>query len=196
MRRSKLFTTTLKHIPNEERSINSQMLIRAGFIDRLMAGVYSFLPLGYRVLTKIEKIIREEMIAIGGQELLLPALQPREIWDKTGRWETVDILFKFRGTGDRELTLGPTHEEVVTPLVGKFILSYKNLPISVFQIQTKFRNEARPKSGLLRGREFRMKDMYSFHGTENDLDQYYEQVQGAYGRILDRCGLGQDTFLT
>jgi prolyl-tRNA synthetase len=196
MRQSQLITAAFKNIPKAETSINSQLLIKAGFIDRLMAGVYSFLPLGYRVMSKIENIIREEMTVLGSQEVLLPALQPKEIWDRTGRWNTVDVLYKFTGSGDRELALGPTHEEVVTPLVGKFVQSYKNLPVSVFQIQTKFRNEVRPKSGLLRGREFRMKDMYSFHATEADLDAYYEIVQVAYERIFERCGIKNETYLT
>lgn len=161
-----------------------------------MAGVYTFLPLGLRVLNRIENIIREEMSGIGGQEILMPALQPREIWDQTGRWDKVDVLFKLKGQGDRDLALGPTHEEVVTPVITSFIQSYKNLPQAVYQIQTKFRNEPRAKSGLLRGREFRMKDMYSFHTSQEDLDQFYEQAIGAYQRIYQRCGLGDITYLT
>jgi len=161
-----------------------------------MAGVYSFLPLGLRVLQKIEQIIREEMDALGAQEVLLPALHPREIWDQTGRWDKVDVLFRFKGAGDRDLCLGPTHEEVVTPLIGSFIRSYRDLPTAVYQIQTKFRNEARAKSGLLRGREFRMKDMYSFHETQEDLDAFYEKTIGAYNNVFKRCGLGEKTVLT
>ncbi len=196
LRQSELFARTSKSVAKEELSINAQLLTRAGYVNRLMAGVYSFLPLGVRTLSKIENIIREEMLKIGSQEVLLPALQPRENWDKTGRWDKVDVLFKFKGHGDRDLTLGPTHEEVVTPLVGSFIQSYRDLPISVFQIQTKFRDEARAKSGLLRGREFRMKDMYSFHSTQEDLDAFYEEAVKAYNTIFERCGIGKQTLMT
>jgi prolyl-tRNA synthetase len=161
-----------------------------------MAGVYSFLPLGSRVLSKVENLVREEMDQLGSQEVLMPALQPRDNWSTTGRWDTVDVLFKFKGAGDRDMTLGPTHEEIVTPLVGHFIQSHRDLPTSVYQIQGKFRDEARAKSGLLRGREFRMKDMYSFHASTEDLDAYYERVTGAYRRIFERCGLGPRTFMT
>ncbi|MDR3425377.1 MAG: hypothetical protein P4M13_09975 [Alphaproteobacteria bacterium] len=161
-----------------------------------MAGVYSYLPLGLRVLNHIEGIIREEMNALGAQEILMPALQPKELWDQTKRWETVDVLFRFKGRGDRELTLGPTHEEVVTPLVTRFVRSYRDLPVAAYQIQTKFRNEARAKSGVLRGREFRMKDLYSFHASQDDLDQFYERAVGAYQNVFSRCGLGHQTLLT
>src|SRR5262249_37730878 len=163
MRLSDLFTRTAKESAQDEVSRNARLLTRAGYISQLMAGVYSFLPLGLHVLGRIETIIREEMNAIGGQEILMPALQPKEIWGLSGRWEKVDVLFKLTGAGDRELLLGPTHEEVVTPLVTGFLRSYRDMPVAVYQIQTKFRNEPRPKAGLLRAREFRMKDMYSFH---------------------------------
>lgn len=196
MKQSTFFTRTSKDVSKEEVSINAKLLTRAGFVDRHMAGVYSILPLGVRVLTKIENIIREEMNAVGGQEVLMPALQSKEVWEQTGRWDTVDILFKLRGHGERDLALGPTHEEIVTPLVGQFVQSYRDLPISVYQLQTKFRNEARAKSGVLRGREFRMKDMYSFHRTSEDLDQYYERVLQAYVKIFDRIGIGAATCLT
>ena len=195
-RQSLLATKTTKEVSKDDPSRNAQLLLRAGFVSRLMAGVYSFLPLGLRVLHKIEDIIREEMDAVGGQEVLLPALHPREIWDQTGRWDKVDVLYRFKGAGDRDLCLGPTHEEVVTPLLGSFIRSYRDLPTAVYQIQTKFRNEARAKSGLLRGREFRMKDMYSFHETQEDLDQFYDQTIIAYNKIFNRCGLGEKTVLT
>ena len=151
---------------------------------------------GLRVLNHIETIIREEMDRIGGQEILMPALQPREIWDRTGRWDKVDVLFKLKGAGDRDLALGPTHEEAVTPLVTSFIRSYRDLPKVVYQIQTKFRDEPRAKSGLLRGREFRMKDMYSFHADEASLDEFYQKAIAAYQNIYRRCGIGSRTLLT
>src|SRR3989338_1387239 len=196
MKQSKLFTKTQKDISKDESSINAQFLLRGGFVDRLTAGVYSYLPLGLRVLTKIENIIREEMNAVGGQEILMPALHPRENWDTTGRWDVVDVLFKLSGAGEKEYALGATHEEVVTPLLQKSVTSYKDLPTAVYQIQTKFRNEARAKSGILRGREFRMKDLYSFHTNQADLDKYYEEVRQAYVRIYERCGLGAVTYYT
>lgn len=197
LRQSQLLSKSIKDAPGEEDSINARLLMRAGFVRKLMAGTYSFLPLGLRVLTKIENIIREEMNAIGGQEILMPALQPADPWKQTGRWDKMeDILFRFKGAGDRDMTLGPTHEEIVTPLVGEFIRSYRDLPVSVYQIQTKYRNELRAKSGLLRGREFRMKDLYSFHGTESGLDEYYKRAQDAYMKIFERCGLGGLTYMT
>jgi len=196
LRQSLLSTKTTKEASKDEPSLNAQLLLRAGYVNRLMAGVYSFLPLGLRVLQKIEQIIREEMDELGAQEVLLPALHPKEPWEQTGRWDKVDVLFRFKGAGDRDLCLGPTHEEVVTPLIGSFIRSYRDLPIAVYQIQTKFRNEARAKSGLLRGREFRMKDMYSFHETQEDLDSFYEKCIVAYNKIFTRCGLGEKTVLT
>jgi prolyl-tRNA synthetase len=196
MKQSQLVTKTSKETSKEDPSRNAQLLVRAGFVNRLMAGVYSFLPLGNRVLQKIEQIVREEMNSLGAQEILMPALHPKEIWDQTGRWDKVDVLFRFKGQGDRDLCLGPTHEEVVTPLIGNFIRSYRDLPASVYQIQTKFRNEVRAKSGLLRGREFRMKDLYSFHTSLEDLDQYYEQAIEAYKRVFARCGLGKLTVVT
>ncbi len=195
MRQSQLLTKTRKEISQQEHSINAQLLERAGYISKLMAGVFTYLPLGYRVLTKIETIVRDTMNELGAQEILMPSLQPKEPWEITGRWDTVDVLYKLKA-GDRDLCLGPTHEEVVTPLVTSFITSYKDLPRAVYQIQTKFRNEARPKSGLLRGREFRMKDLYSFHKTEEDLNLYYDRVTDAYTRIFERCGLGDITYFT
>jgi prolyl-tRNA synthetase len=161
-----------------------------------MSGVYSYLPMGLRVLTKIEAIAREEMNNLGAQEVLLPALQPREIWDITERWDKIDVLFKLKGHSDHDLALGATHEEVATPLMRGFISSYRDLPKSIFQIQTKFRNETRAKSGILRCREFKMKDMYSFHTTQEDLDSFYEKVILSYKKIYDRCGIGNKTILT
>ena len=189
MLQSKLFYKTSKDISEEEKSTNAQLLIRAGFVDKLMAGVYTYLPLGLRVLNKIKNIVREEMNAIGGQEILMPALTPKENWTTTGRWDSIDVLFKLKGAGDREYALGSTHEEIVTPLAKKIINSYKDLPLAVYQIQDKFRDEPRAKSGLLRGREFSMKDLYSFHADEADLDSYYEKAKEAYLKFFKRCGL-------
>lgn len=196
MRLSALPSKTLKDINQEDVSRNAQYLTRAGYVHKLMAGVYSYLPLGLRVLGKIETIIREEMEALGGQEVLLPALQPRENWEATGRWDGLDVLFHLKGAGDRDLALGATHEEVATPMMGSFIQSYRDLPKAIFQIQTKFRNEPRAKSGLLRGREFRMKDLYSFHTSQADLDAFYERATQAYTNVYERCGLGDITMLT
>jgi prolyl-tRNA synthetase len=196
MRQSHLFTRTLKELPKDETSYNAQTLLRAGFIDKAAAGVYSFLPLGCLVMDKIRNIIKEEMLAVGGQEISMPAFSPKESWEATGRWDDLDILFKISASDKKEYALNPTHEEVVTPLAKKFIYSYRELPFSVFQIQTKFRNEKRAKAGLLRGREFLMKDLYSFHANQADLDRYYEEVTSAYERIFKRFGLGDRTYLT
>lgn len=196
MKQSRLFTRTVKELPKDEASFNAQALIRAGFVDKLSAGVYSFLPLGWKVLNKIRNIIIEEMEAIDGQELSLPALAPKENWQATGRWETIDVLFKTQGSDDKEYALNPTHEEIATPLAKKFIFSYRELPMAFFQIQTKFRNEKRAKSGLMRGREFLMKDLYSFHANQEDLDNYYERATAAYQNIFNRLGLGDLTYLT
>lgn len=176
--------------------MNAQLLTRAGFVDKLAAGVYTMLPLGLRVMKKIENIIREEMNAIGGQEILMPALQPKANWVTTGRWDGFDVLFKLKGADDKEYALGATHEEVITPLFTKFISSYKDLPVAAYQIQTKFRNEKRAKSGVLRGRQFTMKDLYSFHATEEDLDEYYEKARGAYWKIFSRVGIKEKTHFT
>ncbi len=203
MRQTKLFTKTTKDTPKDEISLNSKLLIRAGFIDKLMSGVYTILPLGWRVLEKIEKIIKDEINKIGGQEIYMPSLSPRYNWAQTKRLETVDVLFEARGANklSRKINsssyiLNSTHEEVVTPLVKKFASSYKDLPVSVYQIQNKFRNEPRAKSGLLRCREFRMKDLYSFHKTEKDLNDYYEKSKIAYTNIFNRIGIGEDTYIT
>ncbi len=196
MRQSTLATKTLREAPKDEESQNAILLTRAGFIDKLAAGIYSFLPLGLAVLRKIENIIREEMLAIGGQEILMPALQPKENWDKTGRWNNFDALLKLKAFGDKNFALGPTHEEIISPLAKKLVLSYKDLPFALFQIQTKFRNEARAKSGLLRTREFSMKDLYSFHASQEDLDGYYQKATAAYFKIFERCGLGSKTYTT
>jgi prolyl-tRNA synthetase len=197
MKQSQLFTKTQKNAPRDEESINAQLLIRAGFIDKLMAGVYTLLPLGLRVYKKVENIIREEMNAIGGQEVFMPSLNPKENWEKTGRWELLDEdVYKTKDGEKRDYLLAPTHEEVIVPLVKKFISSYKDIPMAAYHIQNKFRREKRAKSGLLRGREFVMKDLYSFHLDENDLDNYYEKVEKAYKNIFNRAGIGDKTYKT
>jgi prolyl-tRNA synthetase len=196
MLQSKLFTHTIKELPKDETSFNAGVLIRGGFVNKLAAGVYSFLPLGLRVLNKINTVVRQEMDNIGGQEVLMPVLTPKDVWETTGRWEAFDVLFKLKGADEKEYALGATHEEIVTPLVRDYVLSYKDLPIAPYQIQTKFRNELRAKAGLMRGREFLMKDMYSFSPTQEDLDKFYEVAKHAYFRIFERCGLGDITYLT
>ncbi len=189
MLQSKLFPFTQKETPKDEAAANAVLLTRGGFIQKLMSGVYSFLPLGFRVLKNIESVMREEMDAVGGQELLMPALHPKEIWAETGRFETVDDLYKFQDRQKKWLALGSTHEEIITDIVRRHVASYKNLPLYLYQIQTKFRDELRAKSGLLRGREFLMKDLYSFHADEEDRRAYYEKVKAAYSKIFHRCGL-------
>lgn len=196
MKQSQLFTKTQKDAPKDEMSANAQLLIRAGFIDKLMAGVYTFLPLGLRVMKKVENIIRKEMNSLNGQEIVMPSLHPKENWMQTGRWDKMDDLYKLKDASGRELALGPTHEEVIVPLMKKFINSYKDLPFSAYQFQNKFRMELRSKSGLLRGREFLMKDLYSFHLDEKDLDDYYNQAKRAYFKIFERMELKEMTCLT
>lgn len=196
MKQSTLFTKTRRTAPKDEESINAQLLIRAGFVDKLMAGVYSYLPLGYRVVKKIEDIIREEINAIGGQELFMPSLNPRENWEKTGRWDGLDALVKIGFDEEKNMALAPTHEEIITPIAKKFVSSYKDLPFSAYHFQNKFRKEKRAKSGILRMREFIMKDLYSFHTDEKDLDAYYEKATQAYKNIFDRVGLDGITYLT
>lgn len=191
MLQSKLFYRTTKNKTAGADSVSHDLLVRGGFIDQLMAGVYTFLPLGLLVLRKIEKIIRDEMVAAGGQEILMPVLQPRENWMKTGRWENLEILFKLKGSGDKEYALGPTHEEILAPLAKKVIFSYRDLPFAIFQIQTKFRDELRAKSGILRTREFLMKDMYSLHANEKDLQTYYEKMAQSYEKIFKECGISR-----
>ncbi len=196
MRQSQLFTKARKEAPADEVAKNAKLLIRAGFVDKLQAGVYTYLPLGLRVLKKIENIIREEMNKAGGQEILMPSLHPKENWQTTGRWDTMDDLYKVSDSSGRENALGPTHEEIVVPLVKQFVSSYRDLPFSVYQFQNKFRMELRAKSGILRGREFMMKDMYSFHRNETDLVAYYEKMKGVYARVFERAGIGAQTYLT
>lgn len=195
MRQSKLFTKTRKEAPKDEVAKNAELLIRAGFIDKQMAGVYALMPFGLRVVNHIARIIREELDSIGGEEVLLPALHPLENYQKTGR-DTLDILFRTELAGGGELVLGQSHEEVVVPLVQHFIHSYRDLPLSVYQIQTKFRNELRAKSGILRGREFLMQDLYSFHADGEDFDAFYVRAAEAYRRIFERTGIGDATYYT
>ncbi len=189
MRMTTLLTKTAKTAPAEADSANAKFLLQGGFVRQEAAGIYSWLPLGLRVLRNVERIIREEMDALGSQEILMPALHPKEPWVTTGRWDNVDILFKVLSQTKKEYALGASHEEIVTPLVGSFIRSYTDLPVSVYQIQTKFRDELRAKSGILRGREFQMKDMYSFHRTQEDLDAFYQKTLEAYLSVYRRCGV-------
>jgi len=190
MRQSQLFGQTLRENPKDETSANAQLLERGGFVYKNSAGVYSYLPLGWKVLGKIANIIREEMNAIGGQEMFMPALVEKKYLDATGRWD-VPIGFEAKGKNEKTagFVMGWTHEEVLTAIATKYINSYKDLPFAAYQIQTKFRNEPRAKSGLLRGREFIMKDLYSFHSSETDFWNYYEKVKAAYFKIFNRCGL-------
>lgn len=196
MRQSQLFGKTSRTAPADEVSVNAKLLIRGGFMDKLVAGIYSYLPLGLRVLKKIEHIIREEMNTLGAQELLLPTLHPRQLWEQTGRWSTVTDLYKLTDSSQREFALGATHEEVITPLAKRFVQSHRDLPLALYQFQTKFRMELRAKSGLLRAREFLMKDLYSFHATQDNFQKYYAQVLNAYVKIFTRVGLRDKTILT
>lgn len=189
MRLSELFSKTLRQAPRDEESTNARLLIRAGFIRKEIAGVYNFLPLGLRVLNKISQIVREEMNVAGGQEVLLSALQNKNSWEKTGRWKSFDALFKVKSQYKADYALGPTHEEVLVPTVAEFVTSYRDLPLYIYQIQNKFRDEARAKAGLLRGREFLMKDLYSFHESEKDMESYYENMKKVYSKTFKRLGL-------
>ena len=190
MRVSKLFGKTLREVPAEADTVSHRLLLRAGMINQLAAGVYSYLPLGWRTLRKIEEIIREEMDKAGGQEVHLPVLQPLEMWQHSGRHQALDkVLFTLYDRRERPLALGPTHEEVVTQLASRYVQSYRDLPLLLYQIQTKFRDEPRPRSGLIRVREFHMKDLYSFDADEAGLDESYEKMVEAYQNIYDRCGL-------
>jgi len=194
MKLSQLFTKTLRELPKDEKSINAQLLIRGGFIRKLMAGVYTFLPLGWQVHKKIEEIVREEMNKIGGQEIFMPTLNPRKAWEITNRWKYPE-MFKLKSRQNKDYSLGWTHEEIVVPLAKEFLRTHRDLPFYVYQIQNKFRDELRVKSGLLRGVEFMMKDLYSFHRDEKDLDNYYDKVKKAYFKIFKRCGLEKITYL-
>ena len=198
MRLSKNFTRTTKQAPADEVARNAQLLIRAGFVFKTMAGVYSYTPLGLRVLENIKQIVREEMNAIGSQELIMSTLQRKELWQETGRWsdELVDVWFKSTLQDGTDVGFGWTHEEPIVELLRSYLKSYKDLPISVYQFQNKLRNELRAKSGIMRGREFVMKDMYSVHASKEDLDKYYNAAIEAYKRCYDRFGIGDETYVT
>ncbi|WP_036223815.1 proline--tRNA ligase [Mesoaciditoga lauensis] len=190
MKWSNLYAPTLKEVPSDADIKSQELLVRAGFIRKAVAGVYSYLPLGLRVLQKITQIVREEMNNIGAQELLMPIMQPAEIWKTTGRWEDYGPeMVKFKDRNKREFTLGPTHEEMITTLVKGELKSYKQLPVTLYQINTKYRDEIRPRFGLLRGREFIMKDAYSFHTDEKSLDETYQNMYKAYSKICKRMDL-------
>ena len=198
MRLSKSFIKTLRDAPKDETAKSAGYLIRAGYVHKELAGVYDFLPLGLKVIENIKAIIRDELNKIDGQEVLMSALQNPELWQKTDRWDDqkVDIWFKTELSAGGELGLAPTHEEPITNMLKTYIKSYKDLPLAVYQFQNKFRNELRAKSGIMRTREFIMKDLYSFHATEEDLNNYYHKVENAYKNIYDRIGLGEETFET
>jgi prolyl-tRNA synthetase len=190
MLQSELFTKVERNAPKDEVALSAKLLERAGFVSKVMAGVYEFMPLGLRVLNKINAIIRDEMDKTGAQEIFMSVLQSKETWSRSGRWETArDVMYQFKDAGGREVGLGWTHEEPITVVAKKYISSYRDLPKAVYQIQTKFRNELRAKSGLLRSREFLMKDLYSFHASEESLNEYYERVAAAYQNIFKRVGL-------
>lgn len=198
MRATNLFTKTSKTVPADETARNAQLLIQAGYIHKEMAGVYAYLPLGLKVLENIKQIVREEMNAIGGQEVMMTALQPRDIWEKTDRWDDtkVDNWFKTKLKNGTELGVGLTHEEPIVDALSAYVTSYKDFPVCVYQIQNKFRNELRAKSGLLRGREFVMKDMYSFARTQQEHDELYEKIAAAYTRVYQRLNIGDVTHRT
>ncbi|HNZ84077.1 MAG TPA: His/Gly/Thr/Pro-type tRNA ligase C-terminal domain-containing protein [Candidatus Pacearchaeota archaeon] len=203
MKITNLFYKAQKEDPKDEASANAKLLMRAGFVDKLSGGIYTFLPLGFKVCEKVKAIIKEEVLNLGGQELLMPSIHPKSNWETTGRWDSMNDLYKLE---KENLALGPTHEEVVVPLAKKYIQTYKDLPyfdktekkysLSLFQFQTKFRNELRVKSGLLRTKEFVMKDWYSFHQTEQDLDNFYDAVKDAYLRMFEKMGIGENVYYT
>jgi prolyl-tRNA synthetase len=189
MRQSRLFLRTQREFPKDEVSVNAQLLLKAGFINKLTAGVYTLLPLGFRVKEKIIKIIRTEMDKLGA-EMIMPALHPKAVWEVTGRWDVMSkVMYQFKDQSGRDYGLGPTHEEIIAQVAKQVISSYQDLPLAVYQIQTKFRDEARPKSGLIRGKEFTMKDLYSFHAEEADLEKYYEGAKESYQTVFKNCHL-------
>jgi prolyl-tRNA synthetase len=198
MRRSQLFTKTRHDAPADEVAKNAQLLIRAGFIHKEMAGVYAYLPLGLKVVEKIKQIVREEMNSLGSQELIMTNLQHKEIWETTGRWddEVVDIWFKTQLQNGTPLGLAWSHEEPITNMMKSYISSYRDFPVSVYQFQTKLRNELRSKSGIMRGREFVMKDMYTYTKSAEELQKLYDEAKDAYLRVFDRIGLGDITYVT
>lgn len=189
MRVSNLAFKPIKNPPSDADTVNHQLLVQAGYVRQLMAGNYSYTTLGLMVLNNLRNVIREEMNSLGAQEVLMPMLHPKRNWTKTGGWDTIDVLFKVKSRTGRDYALSQSHEEVVTPLMKEFISSYRDLPVAVYQIHWKFRDELRAKSGILRGREFEMKDMYSWHTTQEDLDKFYEKVKQAYIKAFQKVGL-------
>jgi len=198
MRQSQLFTKTRKDAPADEVSKNAQLLIRAGYVHKEMAGVYAYLPLGLRVVEKIKQIVREEMEKIGAQEIIMTSLQRKELWEKTKRWDdkVVDVWFKSQLKAGGEVGFGWSHEEPIAEMMKNYLSSFRDLPTVVYQFQTKLRNELRAKSGIMRGREFVMKDAYSFAKGEEDHTKFYDECSDAYMRIFTRAGIGEDTFVT
>lgn len=198
MKYSQLFTKTRKEVPADETAKNAQLLIQAGYIYKVMAGVYAYTPLGLRVVENIKQIVREEMNKIGGQELIMSSLQKKETWETTSRWddEVVDVWFKSKLKDDTEVGFGWSHEEAIVEMMQQYISSYKDLPVYVYQFQTKLRNELRAKSGIMRGREFVMKDMYSLSTNADQHEAFYQLTINAYLRVYDRLGLGKDTYVT
>lgn len=190
MKQSMLFVPTLRDNPKDAEISSHRILLKGGYIKQVAAGVYNFLPLGYKIIKNIENIVREEMDRIGASELLMPSLQPKDLWVESGRWDDYGKeLIRLSDRNDRDFCLGPTHEEVVTEIIRDYVTSYKKLPLALYQIQTKFRDEYRPRFGIMRGREFIMKDLYTFHADDEDLDKWYLKVRGAYQRIFDRLDL-------
>lgn len=189
MKFSETLIETLKEAPRDAETVNHKLLVRGGYVRQLMAGVYTYLPLGLKVLNKISQVVREEMDTIGGREILMPLLHPSSIWKQTGGWEHIDVLFKLKSRTKKDYALAQSHEEVVTPLAKEFIHSYKDMPLSLYHIQWKFRDELRSKSGILRGREFLMKDLYSWHIDQDDFEKYYKKAKEAYLRVFKRLGL-------
>jgi prolyl-tRNA synthetase len=198
MLQSQLFTKTRKDAPKDEVSKNAELLIRGGYINKEMAGAYAYLPLGLRVIEKIKNNVREEMNMVGGQEIIMTSLQRKDLWEKTDRWddEKVDVWFKSKLKNDTEVGFGWSHEEPITDMVKNFVTSFRDLPIYVYQFQTKMRNELRAKSGILRGREFVMKDMYSFSLDEKGHQEFYDKTIQAYLNVFKRTGIGEDTYVT
>jgi prolyl-tRNA synthetase len=198
MRRSQLFTKTTKNIPADETSKNARLLIQAGYIHKEMAGVYAYLPLGFKVVEKIKNIVREEMVNVGGSEIIMTNLQRKELWQKTDRWDDdkVDVWFKSRLQNDSEVGFAWSHEEPITDMMKNYISSYRDLPVYVFQFQTKLRNELRAKSGIMRGREFVMKDFYSYSSNDEEHQKFYDRMIDAYLKVFERLGIGDKTYLT
>src|SRR6476659_3485994 len=188
MRWTRYFLNTVRETPADAEAVSHRLMMRAGMIQKVAAGVYTYLPLGLRSVQKLEAIVREEMNRAGSAELLMPAIQPAELWMESGRWQRYGKeLLRIRDRHDRDFVFGPTHEEVITDTVRDTINSYRQLPVNLYQIQTKFRDEVRPRFGLMRGREFVMKDAYSFHATAESLDAVYEKMRVAYGAVFNRC---------